>query len=319
MRVVFMGTPGFSATILENLMSAHDVVGVYTRADAVRGRGKKLIPSPVKQIALRGGVPVFTPKTLRDPLVLAQLHDLRPDVICVAAYGMILPKAVLDLPRYGCLNVHASLLPRWRGAAPVERAILAGDERVGVCIMRMEEGLDTGDYCVRRSCEVGDKTTTEVTADLADLGSSALLTALSLFETGHVEWTKQDDFFATYANKIEKREFFLSPLQRSADAVLKVQASSPAHPARCMVASRKVTITRAQRVPSRLLREEMSLRSGRIILFQKKLYMGFSDQPMEILEVKPEGKRAMAGKDFAAGIQNVKSGLITWEAIDDEA
>lgn len=317
MRVVFMGTPGFSATILENLMGSHEVVGVYTRADAVRGRGKKLIPSPVKQIALRGGIPVFTPTTLRDPMVLGQLRDMRPDVICVAAYGMILPKAVLELPRYGCLNVHASLLPRWRGAAPVERAILAGDERAGVCIMRMEEGLDTGDYCVVRSTEIGSKTTTEVTADLADLGSQALLTALMLFESGHVEWTRQDDFFATYAEKIAKREFFLSPRDLASKAVLKVQASSPAHPARCTVASRDVAITRAARVPSRLLREEMALRPGRIILYQKKLYMGFFDQPVEVLEIRPEGKRAMSGKDFAAGVQNVKSGLITWEALDD--
>ncbi len=311
-----MGTPGFSATILENLMSSHEVVGVFTRADAVRGRGKKLVPSPVKQIALRGGVPVFTPKTLRDPLVFKQLIDLRPDIICVAAYGMILPKEVLELPVHGCLNVHASLLPRWRGAAPVERAILAGDERAGVCIMRMEEGLDTGDYCVVRSMEIGNKTTTEVTAELADLGSQALLTALMMFESGRVEWTSQDDFFATYAEKIGKHEFYLNPTDLAADAVLKVQASSPAHPARCVVASRDVAITRAQRVSSRLLREEMSLRPGRIILYQKKLYMGFSDKPVEILEIKPQGKRVMEGPAFAAGVQNVKSGLITWEGID---
>lgn len=316
MRIVFMGTPGFSAVILENLMAAHSVVGVYTRPDAVRGRGKKLMPSPVKQIALRGGVPVFTPTTLRNPLALSQLGDLRPDVICVAAYGMILPREVLEFPRYGCLNVHASLLPRWRGAAPVERAILAGDEKIGVCIMRMEEGLDTGDYCVARSTEIASKTAPEITAELADLGSQALLTALTLFETGHVEWTKQDGFFATYADKIEKREFYLAPIDRASEAALKVQASSPAHPARCIVASRDVAITRAQRVPSRLLREEMSLRPGRIILFKKGLYMGCFDQPIEVLEVKPEGKRAMSGKDFAAGVQNVKSGLITWSAID---
>jgi methionyl-tRNA formyltransferase len=316
MRIVFMGTPGFSATILENLMAVHEVVGVYTRADAVRGRGRKLVPSPVKQIALRGGIPVFTPKTFRDPLVFKQLRDLRPDCICVAAYGMLLPREVLELPRYGCVNVHASLLPRWRGAAPVERAILAGDERVGVCIMRMEEGLDTGDFCVVRSTEVGSKTTTEVTAELADLGSQALLTALTLFETGYIEWTEQDDFFSSYADKIAKREFYLSPRDLASQVALKVQASSPAHPARCVVASRDVAITRAQRVPSRLLREEMALRSGRIILYQKKLYLGCFDQPVEVLEVKPEGKRVMSGKDFAAGIQNVKSGLITWEALD---
>ncbi|MDO4970227.1 MAG: methionyl-tRNA formyltransferase, partial [Comamonadaceae bacterium] len=240
-----MGTPGFAAGILESLIHTHEVVGVFTRADAVRGRGKKLVPSPVKQVALAAGIPVFTPPTLRDPLPLQQLHNLEPDVICVAAYGMILPKAVLDLPRYGCLNVHASLLPRWRGAAPVERAILAGDEEAGVCIMRMEEGLDTGDYCVVRSVEIGSKNTVQVTEELSGLGASALLTALGMLENGQVEWTRQDDFFATYATKIAKHEFCLRPLDTGREDMLKVQASSPAHPARCIIAGRPVSVIAA--------------------------------------------------------------------------
>lgn len=316
MRVVFMGTPGFSATILENLASQHEVVGVFTRPDAVRGRGKQLVPSPVKKVAEKLGLPVFTPKTLRDPLVHEKIAGLAPDVICVAAYGAILPVEVLTIPRYGCLNVHASLLPKWRGAAPIERAILAGDENVGVCIMRMEEGLDTGDFCVCRTTDVGRKTAVELTAELAELGSRALLTTLTLLENGTIEWTKQDDFFATYAEKIRKHEFFLSPRDRSREAVLKVQASSPAHPARCIIASRTCAVTRAERVTSRLLREKLNLAPGRVVLHQKSLYMGFADQPIEVLQVRPDGKRTMAGADFAAGIQNVKSGLITWEALD---
>ena len=132
MRVVFMGTPDFAASILIELKEQHDVVAVYTRADAVRGRGKKLVPSPVKEVALGANIPVFEPRTLRDEAEVERLRALDPDVICVAAYGMILPQAVLDIPKHGCLNVHASLLPKYRGAAPIERAILNGDDEAGV-------------------------------------------------------------------------------------------------------------------------------------------------------------------------------------------
>ena len=135
-----MGTPRFAAEILDELAEFHEIAAVYTRPDAVRGRGKALVPSPVKEVAERRGFPVRTPRTLRDAAVLSELAAFAPDVICVAAYGAILPKEVLDLPPFGCLNVHGSLLPRWRGAAPIERAILAGDEEIGVCIMAMEEG-----------------------------------------------------------------------------------------------------------------------------------------------------------------------------------
>lgn len=316
MRIVYMGTPSFAATILENLAAQHDVVAVYTRPDAVRGRGQQLVPSPVKRVAQKHGIDVRAPKTLRDSAIQREIAAAKPDVICVAAYGAILPREVLSIPRYGCLNVHASLLPSWRGAAPVERAILAGDEVAGVSIMRMEEGLDTGDYGVVRTTQIGQKNAVELTAELADLGSQALLTTLALLETGTVEWKKQDDFFATYADKIAKREFFLKPNERARGAALKVQASSPAHPARCMMASRPVTIVVARRESSRLLREKLHLAAGRVILHNKALYMGFADQQLEVLEVRPDGKRTMSGAEFASGIQNIKSGLITWEPLD---
>lgn len=310
-----MGTPGFSAAILENLIDTHEVVGVFTRADAVRGRGKKLIPSPVKQIAQQAGIPVFTPKTLRDPEMHQLIRHLNPDVICVAAYGMILPFEVLTIPPHGCLNVHASLLPKWRGAAPVERAILAGDDRAGVCIMRMEEGLDTGDYCIVRETEIGSKNTLELTAELSDLGSQALLTALAQAEEGTISWTAQSDALATYASKIEKTELYLNPEDLSYRALRKIQASSPAHPSRCRIAGREVTVSAATRVPLSV-REELKLAPGMVALFQKKLFMGFSEEPIEVLEIKPEGKKTMPGRDFAGGIQNIKSGTVSWESID---
>lgn len=315
MRVVFMGTPEFSATILENLVAQHEVVGVYTRPDAVRGRGSKLVPSPVAQVARAAGIPVFTPTSLRGGNVLQELMLLAPDVICVAAYGAILPPEVLGLPPYGCLNVHASLLPAWRGAAPIEHAILAGDEEAGVCIMRMEEGLDTGAYCVVRTTEVGNKNATELTAELADLGSAALLTALTLLEQGTIEWTEQDSFFATYADKIEKGAFFLRRDNTAIETQRHIQASSAAHPARVVIAGRNVTILRALRVPSRLLRAELAMLPGHVRLYQKKLYLGMADQPIEVLELKPDGKRSMTGAEFAAGVPGIKQGAV-WEPIN---
>ena len=297
-----MGTPGFAATILDNLAGAHQVIAALTRPDAIRSRGKQLVPSPVKQIAQAANIPVYTPATLRDQDVIAHLASFEPDVICVAAYGAILPAQVLDIPTYGCLNVHASLLPRWRGAAPVERAILAGDEYTGVSIMRMEEGLDTGPYCVTRTTEVGEKGVLELTSELADLGSQALLTALSQIEAGTVEWTEQDEFFATYADKIAKREFHLSPADTASEAALKVQASSPAHPAKCTLCGRGATIVSLSRVSSRLVRSELSLAPGHVAVEGKRLYLGAADQPVEVLSIKPDGKRTMEGAQFAAGL-----------------
>lgn len=314
MKIVFMGTPGFAATILENLVSQHEVVGVFTRPDAVRGRGNKLVSSPVKLVAQAAGIPVFTPASLCDETVLQELMLLAPDAICVAAYGALLPASVLHMPRYGCLNVHASRLPAWRGAAPIEHAILAGDEEAGVCIMRMEEGLDTGPYCVVRTTQIADKSTTELTAELADLGSAALLVALSQIEAGTVEWTPQDDFFATYANKIDKGTFFLRKEKSAQSTVREIQASSAAHPARANIAGRGVTITRAARVTSRLLRADLNLEPGHAVLHEKKLFLGMADQPIEVLELKPDGKREMDAVSFAAGVPGIKQGAV-WEEL----
>ncbi|RFT90937.1 methionyl-tRNA formyltransferase, partial [Adlercreutzia equolifaciens] len=245
MRVVFMGTPRFAAEILDELAEFHEIAAVYTRPDAVRGRGKALVPSPVKEVAERRGFPVRTPRTLRDAAVLSELAAFAPDVICVAAYGAILPKEVLDLPPFGCLNVHGSLLPRWRGAAPIERAILAGDEEIGVCIMAMEEGLDTGDYCVCRSLPAGSRTAAELTEELAALGASALLTALAQAEGGNLRWVAQDEALVTYAEKIAKGELNLDPAESAVANDRRVRASGAAHPARAVVAGRPLTVLAA--------------------------------------------------------------------------
>ena len=307
MRIVYMGTPQFAADILEQLIPHHDVVAVYTRPDAVRGRGKTLAPSPVKEVAQAAGIEVRTPRTLRDEAVQDELAALEPDVICVAAYGAILPKEVLAIPRHGCLNVHGSLLPRWRGAAPIERAILAGDEEVGVCIMAMEEGLDTGDYCVRRAIPAAGQTAASLTAELAALGAQALLVALNQVEAGHVAWVVQDEDSVTYAEKIAKGELDLDPDAPAAVNDRRVRASSEAHPARCVVAERPVTVLAA-----RLAEDGPEVKPGQALFTAKRLYLGCAEGALEVREVKPDGKRAMEAKAFAAGVPALRGTEGTW-------
>ena len=315
MRIVFMGTPDFAASILRAIAPVHDVVAVYTRADAVRGRGKKLLPSPVKTVAEGLGIPVRTPATLRDADVVRELAAAAPDAICVAAYGMILPREVLGIPRLGCLNVHASLLPRWRGAAPVERAILAGDEEAGVCVMRMEEGLDTGDYCICRAIDVADTSAPLLTDQLADLGAHALLTALSQAEAGVIRWTAQEADLVTYAAKIERGELDLSPADSACVLCRKVQASSEAHPSHAAVAGKRVTVLGVRGIAGDARAAEFAkdIAPGQVRFAGKRLFIGAADGAVELLSVKPDGKQAMEAKAFAAGIQGIKDGNKIWE------
>lgn len=317
MRVVFMGTPKLAADILVEIAQQHEVVCVYTRPDAVRGRGAKLEPSSVKAAAERLGIPVRTATSLRDAEERAHLAELVPDAICVAAYGCILPREVLEIPRYGCLNVHASLLPRWRGAAPIERAILAGDEQTGVCIMRMEEGLDTGPYCVRRATEVEGKSAAELTDELANLGARALLTGLSVVEQGGAEWTFQDDAAATYAEKLAKNELYPDPAEPAAAMVRKVLASSEAHPARAVIAGRSATVERvALPDDERAAALCDGLEQGAVRFAAKRLFLGTGDGAVEVLSLKPDGKKSMDARAFAAGVQGIKAGGCTWGRID---
>lgn len=314
MRVVFMGTPDFSATILDNLVHHHDVIAVYTRPDAVRGRGKRLEPSSVKAVAQRYGLPVFTPLTLRDQEVQQELAQLSPDVICVAAYGAILPQEVLDIPSYGCLNVHASLLPRWRGAAPIERAILEGDKEAGVCIMRMEAGLDTGDYCVCRTTLVADKNAAQLTDELANLGSQALLTALVQVESKSSAWIAQDEAQVTYAEKISKGELDLFPEDEVGLLCRKVLASSVAHPARTVLAGRSVTVLDVAPLSDETNHKlAAEIKPGEVRFTEKRLLLGAAGGAVELLLVKPDGKQVMEAKAFAAGIQGIKKGGVMWE------
>ena len=313
MRVVFMGTPLLAAIVLDALADAHDVVGVVTRPDAVRGRGGKLVASPVKEVALRREVPVFERSSLKSDDDVALLRDLQPDVACVAACGIIVPKRVLAVPRLGFLNVHTSLLPRWRGAAPIERAILEGDEVTGVCIMRMEEGLDTGDFCRRIEVPVAGAYADELSRTLANVGAAALVEALAALQDGTVEWTPQAEEGMTYAEKIRKGELALSPDDTARRAVAKVHASSGAHPARASVAGKTLSVERANEVideEGRALCADMQPGSARFSA--KRLFLRAADGAFEVVQVKPDGKKSMDARSFAGGIQGIKNMQLTW-------
>lgn len=207
MKLIFAGTPQFAASALAALLVEHQIVAVLTQPDRPAGRGMQLVASPVKQLALQHGLPVSQPATLRAEAIQHELAMLDADVMVVAAYGLILPQAVLDTPRCGCLNIHASLLPRWRGAAPIQRAIQAGDAETGITIMQMDAGLDTGDMLLRRACPIAPDDTAQTLHDkLATLGAECICETLRLLPEQRLAPVRQDDATATYAAKLQKSE-----------------------------------------------------------------------------------------------------------------
>lgn len=229
LRIVFAGTPEFAATHLAALLgSAHQVVAVYTQPDRPAGRGKKLLASPVKQLAQQNAIPVFQPLNFREQHERDTLVALQPDLMIVVAYGLLLPQAVLDIPRLGCINVHASLLPRWRGAAPIQRAIEAGDTESGVCIMQMEAGLDTGPVLARAHCLIRDTDTGGSLHDrLAVLGAETLLSTLAVVAVDSLSPEKQDDALATYAHKLGKEEAKLDFSRSAVELSQQIRAFNP--------------------------------------------------------------------------------------------
>jgi len=228
MKVIFAGTPQFAADALAALLSEYQVTAVLTQPDRPSGRGMRHNPSPVKQLAVQHGVLVMQPTTLKSEQVQREIASLHADVIVVAAYGLILPKAVLQLPRYGCLNIHASLLPRWRGAAPIQRAILAGDDETGITIMQMDEGLDTGDILLRNVCPIALGDTAATLHDkLADLGASSILQALRLLQKQSLTPIKQEENAATYATKLIKSEGQIDWRQEAREIERAVRAFNP--------------------------------------------------------------------------------------------
>jgi methionyl-tRNA formyltransferase len=229
LNIVFAGTPDFAVPALEHLIaSQHQVVAVYTQPDRPAGRGRKLTPSPVKQTALAHDITVLQPESLKDAAAQQQLAELKPDLMVVVAYGLILPPEVLAIPRLGCLNIHGSLLPRWRGAAPIQRAILAGDSQTGVTIMQMDAGLDTGDMLYKAALPINAQDSAQSLHDrLAVLGAEALMSSIEQILDGSVQPEKQDDAEACYAAKLSKQEAKLDWSCPATELLRQVNAFNP--------------------------------------------------------------------------------------------
>lgn len=302
MRIVFMGTPDFAVPSLRALAQAHQVTLVLTRPDAVRGRGRKLVPSPVKAAALELGLPVLE-TTRVTPEVLDAIKGAAPELIAVAAFGCILPDSVLAMAPYGCVNVHASLLPRWRGAAPIQRAVLEGDEHAGVSIMQVVHELDAGDYCSQASVEVGEKDCATVMSELAQLGAQELLAVLPALVDGTVVWTSQDQAQVTYAAKVEKAEMLLDPADPAQRNVQRVRASLDAAPARLVVAGKGVRALAAHV-------SDEALEPGAVLARKGHVLLGCAEGTLELDRVKPDGKREMDASAWAAGLRGSD---LTWE------
>lgn len=274
MKIIFAGTPDFAASALDALIGKHEVVAVLTQPDRPSGRGMQLSASPVKQLALQHGLLVLQPETLKTEQAQKEIADLDADVMVVAAYGLILPKAVLDMPRYGCLNIHASLLPRWRGAAPIQRAILAGDEKTGITIMQMDVGLDTGDMLLRESCQITSDDNAKTLHDkLAQMGAKDILDALRQLEDGQLIPVKQDDRAATYAAKLLKMEAKIDWQQDAQQIERAVRAYNP-FPV-CQAGFHDVVLK----------------------IWQAQFCQGLRGEPGEVLSVDKQGIVVACGKD----------------------
>lgn len=291
MRIIFMGTPDFAVPTLRALVAAgHAVVAAYTQPPRPAGRGKKLQPSPVQKAAEELGIAVRSPKTLKGAEEQEAFAALAADVAVVAAYGLILPQAVLDAPKHGCLNVHASILPRWRGAAPIHRAIMAGDPVTGVTIMQMEAGLDTGPMLATIRTPIHDKTTGELTEELAELGAN--LMAETLRELGKHVAVAQDDEEATYAPKIDKAEARIDWTLPAEQVVRHIHALAPFPGAWCEIEGERVKLLRA-------VVAEGSGNSGKVLDDQLAIACGTGSIRPERLQ--RAGKPAMDRADFLRG------------------
>lgn len=339
MNIVYMGTPDFSVKPLKELHKHHKISLVITRPDAVRGRGKKLIPSPVKQCALELSLPVREATRFDDELISA-VKACEPDVIVVAAYGCIIPDSVLALPRYTTLNIHASLLPRWRGAAPIQRAILSRDEVTGVSIMNVVHELDAGAFCRQASLKIGTQSLDELTDKLSALGARELLCALSDLEEHKLVWHKQSQTDITYAQKIDKHELLLDPGLSAESNLVRIQASGDAAPARFMmgkkgaralvgrfvgdeVASENAASSNAasanavsenaasESADSKNAARAEHIPAGAVLIRNHRVFLGCASGVLELLRVKPDGKSAMSAHDWSLGLHDVS----TWSHV----
>ncbi len=302
-RIVFMGSPEFALPTLQALADHYPVVGVVTQPDRPAGRGRKLAPPPVKTLAQELGLPVIQPRRLKEPEAMAQLTDWQPDLIVVAAFGQILRRNVLELPPHGCLNVHASLLPRWRGAAPIHAAILHGDSQTGVTIMQMDPGLDTGPILTQRATPItAEDTAGTLSERLARMGADLLIETIPGYLKGEIRPQPQDDALATYAPKLEKTAGELDFTQSVAALERQVRAMHPWPGAYLLWEGNRLRVHRA--TPKGVPHPPPA---GTRLIHQGLPAVAAADGLLLLEEVQPAGKRPMSGKDFLNGARGWES------------
>jgi methionyl-tRNA formyltransferase len=298
LRLIFMGTPEFSVpTLLELVAHGHEIAAVYTRVAKPAGRGMKLQPTPVEVEARRLGIAVLTPTTLKTPGAMAEFRAHNADAAVVVAYGMILPKTILDAPKFGCFNLHASLLPRWRGAAPINRAIMAGDTETGVMVMKMDAGLDTGDVAMAERIAITDAmTAADVHDALARLGGDLMARAMGALERGKLQLTKQSDEGVTYATKIEKAEARIDWNKPARDVLRHINGLSPFPGAWCEMP------IEGEVARIKLLRGAMAEGPGAPgEVLDDHLTIACREGAIRILELQRAGKQPMKAEEFLRG------------------
>ena len=293
MKVMFMGTPDIAVPCLEALIKHHQVVCVVTQPDKPKNRGHKLSMPPVKEIALTYGIDVLQPLSFKDDAFLPELDKYNPDVIVVIAYGRILPKYVLDFPKYGCINVHASLLPKYRGAAPIQWCIVDGEKVTGITTMKMDVGLDTGDMLLKKEIAISDTMTGgELHDTMAQLCPDVLLETIENIDTIVPE--KQDDSLSCYASMIDKTMTVIDWNKTSAEIVNLVRGMNPFPAARTTADGRLLKIFTAEKC-------DMNGEVGTVLSLDDGIVVGCNDGSVRITELQPEGKRKMNAKDFLMG------------------
>jgi methionyl-tRNA formyltransferase len=295
LKIIFAGTPDFAARHLDALLaSEHQVVGVFTQPDRPAGRGNKLTSSPVKVLAQTHDIPVFQPKSLKPEENQHLVADLQADIMVVVAYGLILPKAVLAMPRLGCINVHGSLLPRWRGAAPIQRSLWAGDTETGVTIMQMDVGLDTGDMLHKLSCPItAEDTSASLYEKLAQLGPQGMLLTLDLLASGNARPEVQDEALVSYAEKLSKEEARLNWSLSAAQLERCIRAFNPWPMSYFMIEEQPVKVWQATVLP------HQNKQPGEIVHADKQgIQIATADGVLNLVSLQPAGKKAMSAQDL---------------------
>ncbi len=308
MKVVFMGSSEFAVPSLLALQEGgHQVVGVVSQPDKAKGRGKKISPTPIKAKAAEMGLEVYQTDNIKSSQALDQIRQWDPEIITVASYGQIIPPAILNYPPFGCINVHASILPRYRGAAPIQRAIMAGEKSTGVTIMYMDEGLDTGDIIAQESVDISEDMDGGMLEELlAHKGARLLLEVIQNLERGVISRVKQDDSQATYAHMLKRKDEWIDWTRTAQEICNQIRGLSPAPGAYTLLDGIKLKIFAA-----RLTDERCSGLAGQIVALSKKGFVvKTGEQCLEILEVQKEGKKRSKAVDFVRGYRDLEGRVL---------